>query len=189
MSEFYRVEYGGNQYSVPYTHIHLHVDLKVTQSTIHVFYEREKIAEHAINQGIRQDICLDEHISPAHRAQKGLSKDEIIFWANRTGPNTAQYVCYVLNQKRDLARNIKSLNKLRKWVVDNQKSHCLEEACDFASQRQIYALDRLQRIIANNAYQIQQHPLSDALNSHISTPHHNIRGADYYFRNSGVAHA
>lgn len=117
-----------------------------------------------------------------------MSKDEIIHWANRAGPNTSHYVCHILNQKRDLARNIKSLNKLRKWVVDNQKSHCLEEACDFASQRQIYALDRLQRIIANSAYQIQQQPLSDAL-SHIPTSHHNIRGADYYLQNSGVAHA
>ncbi|MCA4250607.1 IS21 family transposase [Acinetobacter baumannii] len=188
VSEFYRVEYEGNQYSVPYTYIHLHVDLKVTQSAIHIFYEREKIAEHAISHGICLDICLDEHMSPAHRAQKGLSKDEIIHWANRAGPNTSHYVCHILNQKRDLARNIKSLNKLRKWVVDNQKSHCLEEACDFASQRQIYALDRLQRIIANSAYQIQQQPLSDAL-SHIPTSHHNIRGADYYLQNSGVAHA
>ena len=127
-------------------------------------------------------------MSPAHLTQKGLSKDEIIFWANRAGPNTSQYVCHILNQKGDLARNIKSLNKLRKWVVDNQKSHCLEDACDFASQRQIYALDRLQRIIANNAYQIQQ-PLSNVLTGDIPTFHQNIRGANYYLQNSGVAHA
>ena len=49
------------------------------QSAIHVFYEREKIAEHTINHGIHQDMCLDEHMSPEHLAQKGLSKDEIIF--------------------------------------------------------------------------------------------------------------
>ena len=96
------------------------------QSAIHVFYEREKIAEHTINQGIHQDMCLDEHMSPEHLAQKGLSKDEIIFWANRMGLHTSQYVNHILSQKRDLAKNIKSLNKFREWVVDKQKSHCSE---------------------------------------------------------------
>src|SRR5690606_15912125 len=104
VSEFYRVEYGTNQYSVPYTHMHLHVDLKITETTLHIFYEREKIAEHVLNDGIHKDICLDEHMSPEHLAQKGLSKEEIIFWANRTGSNTSQYVHNLLNQKRDLAQ-------------------------------------------------------------------------------------
>ena len=94
-------------------------------------------------------------MSPTHLAQKGLSKDEIILWANRIGSNTSKYVERILAQKRDLARNIKSLNKFRKWVVDNQKSHCLEEACSYALQRFIFALDRLQKIIVNNAYHIQ----------------------------------
>ena len=89
VSEFYRVEYQSNQYSVPYTYAHLQVDIKIMQSAIHVFYEREKIAEHTINQGIHQDMCLDEHMSPEHLAQKGLSKDEIIFWANRMGLHTS----------------------------------------------------------------------------------------------------
>lgn len=186
VSEFYRVEYGTNQYSVPYTHIHLHVDLKITETTLHIFYEREKIAEHVINDGIHKDICLDEHMSPEHLAQKGLSKEEIIFWANRTGSNTSQYVHNILNQKRDLAQSIKSLNKFRKWVVENQMSHCLENACNFAMQRQIYTLDRLRTIIANNTYQLQQ-PI-DTL-SHRPTSHTNIRGIDYYLNNSGVAHA
>ncbi|EXE88608.1 integrase core domain protein [Acinetobacter baumannii 532279] len=181
VSEFYRVEYESNQYSVPYTYTHLRVDIKITKSAIHIFYEREKIAEHVINTHVHQDICLDEHMSPEHLAQKGLSKDEIIFWANRTGPNTSQYVNYILNQKRDLAKNIKSLNKLRKWVTDNQKSHYLEDACQFAMERKIFTLKRLESIISNNAYLIPQAP---DMQSRILTPHQNIRGINYYLQNS-----
>ncbi len=186
VSESYRVEYLTNHYSVPYTHIHLKVDLKIANKSVQIFYEREKIAEHQLSSKTYQDFCLDEHMSPAHLAQKGLSKDEIILWAKRLGPNTAMYVERVLAQKRDLARNIKSLNKFRQWVSDNQKSHCLEEACGYALQRSIFALYRLQKIIANNAYHIQNTP------NEINQPqnfHQNIRGAEYYLESHGVAHA
>ena len=77
VSESYRVEYLTNHYSVPYTHIHLKVDLKISNKAIHIFYEREKIAEHHLSSNTYQDFCLEEHMSPAHLAQKGLSKDEI----------------------------------------------------------------------------------------------------------------
>lgn len=186
VSESYRVEYLTNHYSVPYTHIHLKVDLKISNKAIHIFYEREKIAEHHLSSNTYQDFCLEEHMSPAHLAQKGLSKDEIILWANRIGSNTSKYVEQILAQKRDLARNIKSLNKFRKWVVDNQKSHCLEEACGYALQRFIFALDRLQKIIANNAYHIKDMP--NEINQ-VQSYHQNIRGADYYLKSQGVAHA
>ena len=186
VSESYRVEYLTNHYSVPYTYIHLKVDLKISNNSIHIFYEREKIAEHHLSSNTYQDFCLEEHMSPNHLAQKGLSKDEIILWANRIGSSTSKYVERILAQKRDLARNIKSLNKFRKWVVDNQKSHCLEEACGYALQRFIFALDRLQKIIINNAYHVQDMPneLNQAQNYH-----QNIRGAEYYLKSHGVAHA
>lgn len=186
VSESYRVEYLTNHYSVPYTHINLKVDLKISNKSINIFYEREKIAEHHLSSATYQDYCLEEHMSPAHLVQKGLSKDEIKLWANRIGPNTSMYVERILAQKRDLARNIKSLNKFRQWVVDNQKSHCLEDACSYALQRFIYTLDRLQKIIANNAYHIQSIP--DELNQN-QNYHQNIRGADYYLKSQGAAHA
>ena len=88
VSESYRVEYLTNHYSVPYTHIHLKVDLKISNNSIHIFYEREKIAEHHLSSNTYQDFCLEEHMSPTHLAQKGLSKDEILLWANRIGSNT-----------------------------------------------------------------------------------------------------
>lgn len=177
VSEFYRVEYLTNHYSVPYTHIHLQVDIKISNSAIHIFYEREKIAEHNLSSNTYQDICLDEHMSPKHLAQKGLSKDEIKLWANRIGVNTSIYVDRILAQKRDLARNIKSLNKFREWVIENQKSHCLEDACSYALQRSINTLDRLQKIISNNAYYVNDIPKE--LN-HPQNFHQNIRGAAYY---------
>lgn len=183
VSEFYRIEYQFNQYSVPYAYSHLKVDIKITHSAIHIFYEREKIAEHVINSHIHQDICLDEHMSPEHLAQKGLSKDEIIFWASRIGQSTLQYVDYILTQKRDLAKNIKSLNKFRKWVMDNQKSHSLEGACQFAMERKIFTLKRLESIISNNAHLIPQAP---DIQPRLTTPHHNIRGINYYFQDSEI---
>lgn len=182
VSESYRIEYQTNQYSVPYTYMYLKVDLKIIQSAIHIYYEREKIAEHAINSGIHQDICLDEHLTPEHFVQKGLSKDEIIFWANRIGPNTSQYVHHILSQKRSLAKSILSLNKFRKWVVDNYKSHCLEDACQFAMERQIFTVKRLESIISNNAFVISQ---TSDVQSYTPTPHENIRGADYYLGHLG----
>jgi len=181
VSDSYRVEYKTNNYSVPYTHIHLYVDIKITASAIHIFYEREKIAEHLINTGTYQDVCLDEHMAPEHIAQKGLSRDEIIYWANRIGTHTTQYVHHILSQKRDLAKKIRSLNKFRKWVVENQKSHCLEEACYFAMQRQIFTIKRLQSLISNNAYQIPQP--SDEISYYAPTAHSNIRGVEYYLHN------
>lgn len=126
-------------------------------------------------------------MSPEHLAQKGLSKDEIIFWANRTGSHTSQYVNHILSQKRDLAKNIKSLNKFREWIVNKQKSHCLENACQFAMERQIFTLKRLESIITNNAFLIQ---ITPDIQPRPATPHQNIRGADYYLQHSGVtAHA
>lgn len=186
VSEFYRVEYLTNHYSVPHTHIHLQVDIKISTKAIHIFYEREKIAEHNLSSKTCQDICLEEHMSPAHLAQKGLSKDEIKLWANRIGTNTSIYVDRILAQKRDLARNIKSMNKFRKWVIENQKSHCLEDACAYALLRSMNSLDRLQKIISNNAYHTQDLP-NEITQS--QTYYQNIRGAEYYLKSNGVAHA
>lgn len=186
VSEFYRVEYLTNHYSVPYTHIHLKVDLKISNKSIQIFYEREKIAEHHLRSNTYQDICLDEHMSPTHLAQKGLSKDEIKLWASRIGSNTSMYIETILAQKRDLARNIKSLNKFRQWVVDNQKSYCLEDACAYALQRSINTLERLQKIISNNAYYPQELP--NEINQ-LQTYHQNIRGVEYYLESNGVARA
>lgn len=186
VSDSYRVEYLTNHYSVPYTHIHLKVDLKISNQYIYIFYEREKIAEHQLSPNNYQDFCLEEHMSPAHLITKGLTKDEIKLWAYRIGPNTTTYVERILNQKRDLAGKIKSLNRFRQWVIDNQKSDCLEKACDYALQRYIYTLDRLQKIITNNAYHIKD--ISSELNQ-IQNSHQNIRGAEYYLKSDGKVHA
>ena len=96
------------------------------------------------------------------------------------------YIETILAQKRDLARNIKSLNKFRQWVVDNQKSYCLEDACAYALQRSINTLERLQKIISNNAYYPQELP--NEINQ-LQTYHQNIRGVEYYLESNGVARA
>ena len=59
----------------------------------------------------------------------------------------------------------------------------MESACQFAMERQIFTLKRLESIITNNAFLI---PITPDIQPRPATPHQNIRGADYYLQHSGV---
>lgn len=85
------VEYGRRLYSVPWRLIGSTVWLQVTDSTVNVFADDERVATHA-RRGTEHRSTCDEHL-PEHRGDlrhRGRS-----WWeerAARIGPETAQYV-------------------------------------------------------------------------------------------------
>lgn len=177
VSEFYLVEWQTNFYSVPYQYINLKVDLRVTQNTIEIFYQRERIASHVLCPQQYQTFILSEHKHPNHLLQSTLTPDELLNWASTFGTASSLFFEKIFSMNRGLAVNLKATRGLKRWIVESDLLDRLELACDYAVRLNIYSVERLKSIIKHQSY-LRLNSASATGSMH--NPHQNIRGADYY---------
>lgn len=176
VSEFYQFTVDGNIYSVPYTLIGKKLDIGITSCEVQFFYENELIASHDLLMGYGEASILEEHMPANHRLYNALSPASIKQWAKSVGNYVYEFVDQVLNKSKQLARNIKSLNKMRDYVLENKLDAVLNQACEYALKYNLLAVTDLLYVLKNRKY-IQ------AINTNqtIHRPTHaNLRGANYF---------
>lgn len=168
----YHITYLSNYYSVPHDYIRKKVEIKVINNQLYVYYDKKIIAQHFVLVGSDKISTLDEHKMDNHRLKDYLSKDSILNWSESVGANTLSYCKFIIQKDPNLYNNLQYLFNLRDWVKQQQLSHRLESALEYACKLQIQNLARLKTIIETQSYL--------EANNVTSKKHKNLRGAKYY---------
>ncbi len=122
----YHISVDGMLYSVPYEYIKKKVDVKVTDTTIEIFYNHNRIASHRRLKGRPgQYSTVTEHMPEDHQKYLEWNGDRFRKWAERIGINTYTVVNAILTSKRvEQERFVRVSNELieKMWAkIDTQE--------------------------------------------------------------------
>ena len=96
----YHISVDGMLYSVPYEYIKKKVDIRVTDTTIEIFYNHNRIASHRRLKGRPgQYSTITEHMPADHQKYLEWNGDRFRKWAERIGINTYTAVNAILTSK------------------------------------------------------------------------------------------
>ena len=128
----YLISDGKNKYSVPFDLIGEEVDIRLTKSTVEVFFHGSRVASHKRSEvQLRDPIIQPEHMPMEHRKYLSYSSEEFMRWAQSVGTHTAEVVTYFLASGREPEQGYKPCASLTK-LGDKYGHVRLENACERA---------------------------------------------------------
>lgn len=166
-------------YSVPYEYIKRKVDVRITDKTIEVFYNHNRIASQRRLFGRPgQYGTIVEHMPPDHQKYLEWNGDRFREWAKRIGINTYEVVNVILTSGRVEQQSYKSCMGLLK-LAERHSTDRLEEACKKALS---YSATPSYKSIKNILATKQDSPIPSANAEHEKSPiqYSITRGARYY---------
>ena len=178
----YHISVDGMLYSVPYEFIKRKVDVRVTDTTIEIFYNHNRIASHRRLYGRKgQYSTIAEHMPEDHQKYLEWNGDRFRQWAERIGINTSKVVNALLASQRVEQQSYRSCMGLLK-LADKYSVDRLEAAC---ARALTYTASPSYKSIKNILVAGQEHISSEKSKESPSTTsnqHAITRGADYYRR-------
>ena len=177
-------------YSCPYVLIGKDVDVRVTDSSVEIFFGQERVASHRRLYGRKgQYSTTPDHMPEKHRNFQEWNGDRFRQWARKIGTNTYRVTETILASKPVEEQSYLTCRSLLK-LADTYSDAMLEEACGKAcqfSQRPSYnsvknILQAMKRKDAKDSLEISATSESKSKNRFGIT-----RGADYY--GGGAGHA
>ena len=162
-------------YSVPYEYIKRKVDVRITDKTLEVFYNHNRIASHRRLYGRKgQYRTIVEHMPEDHQKYLEWNGNRFRKWAERIGSNMYKVVDAILTSKRVEQQTYKSCMGLLK-LADKYSVERLEVACKKAlSFTATPSYKSIKNILTDGQDKSQIEP---------ETTHNNhgiTRGAGYY---------
>ena len=177
----YHISVDGMLYSVPFEFIKKKVDVRVTDYTIEIFYNHNRIASHRRLRGrMGQYSTITEHMPEDHQKYLEWNGDRFRKWAERIGINTYTVVNAILTSKGVEQQTYRSCMGLLK-LAERHSDVTLEAACEKALT---YTASPSYKSI-KNILVTQSDKLISETKADIETTHKTrgiTRGADYYRR-------
>ena len=181
----YHISFAGMLYSVPHEYIKRKVDVRVTDKTIEIFYNHNRIASHRRLYGRKgQYSTVTEHMPASHQQYLEWNGDRFRKWAEQIGSSTCQVVDAILTSKRVEQQSYRSCMGLLK-LADKYSASRLEAACQKALTFTATPSYKSIKNVLDTGCDLMETPdkaptcshTESAKNSHALT-----RGADYYRR-------
>jgi len=147
----YHISIDSMFYSVPYELIGKAVDVRVSDSTIEIYFNHLRAASHQTLYGkFGQFATLKEHMPQNHRLYLEQTPEEALKWASDIGDNTLAIVTFVLNQydvEKQALNAIFTLKKLERKYTTYE----IERACrDVLNATNRPTVKSVQTIIQSN---------------------------------------
>lgn len=125
----YLISDGINKYSVPFDLIGEQVDIRVTNTTVEVFYHGGRVASHVRKLKAQLDpIRKIEHMPTAHQKYLSYASDEFLGWAESIGKSTLRVVEHFLSSNKEPEQGYKYCVSLMK-TADRYGNNRIENAC------------------------------------------------------------
>ena len=125
----YHITVDHMNYSVPYEYIKQKVDVRLTSSTVEIYFCGTRVASHLRLHGRpNQYSTLEDHMPPEHTAYLQWNGDRFLRWAASIGENTAAVVRVFLTAHKVEQQGYKSCMALLK-LSEYYSSRRLEDAC------------------------------------------------------------
>lgn len=176
----YHISIDGMLYSVPYEYIKRKVDVRVTGTTIEVFYNQSRIASHRRLYGRKgQYSTITEHMPADHQEYLEWNGDRFRRWASQIGPYTGEVINAILTSQRVEQQSYRGCMGVLK-LADRYSNDRLEAACKKAlSYTASPSYKSIKNILAVSQDKDEQ---SSTQTEESHNPHAITRGADYYRR-------
>lgn len=173
----YHVPVDHHDYSVPYQRATDEVEIRLSASTVEIFYKNKRCASHVRSFEYGGTTTNPEHLPASHR--KHLDESDVGYetWAATIGPNTLALVRTILVERPHPEHGLRSCRGL-KSLVRVYESPRLEAACERALIAGALSYLNVESILKHG---LDQQPLAEPESELApSLEHENIRGADYY---------
>ena len=176
----YHISVDGMLYSVPYEYIKRKVDVRVTDTTIEIFYNHNRIASHPRLKGRPgQYSTITSHMPEDHQKYLEWNGDRFRKWAERIGINTYSVVNALLTSKSVEQQAYRGCMGLLK-LSERYSETLLEAACKKAlSYTSSPSYKSIKNIIVTGLEKLDPEK-SESQSTHKTKGI--TRGADYYRR-------
>lgn len=164
-------------YSVPYQYIKNKVDVRITDTTVEIFYNHNRIASHRRLYGRSgQYSTATEHMPQEHQKYLEWNGDRFRKWADSIGINTSKVVDAILTSGRIEQQSYRSCMGLLK-LAEKYSPEKLEQVCSKALS---YSGKPSYKSIKNLLAATKDAPDTESESSQAVKPHGITRGARYY---------
>jgi transposase len=171
----YHVAVDNHYYSVPYTLVHKQVDVRLTEKTVELFHNGQRVAAHVRSHQPGRFTTLDEHRPKSHQKHLQWTPGRMIEWAGNIGPECAKVIEKILADRPHPEMGFRSclgIIRLGKAVGSAR----LEAACRRALHFGACSYTSINSILQK---QLEAQPLEQDLPLPSPT-HENLRGGPYY---------
>ena len=175
----YHISVDSMYYSVPHEYIKRKVDVRVTESTIEVFYKQARIASHRRLYGRKgQYSTVTAHMPEDHQKYLEWNGDRFRRWGAQIGLSTATVVNAILTSQRVEQQSYRSCMGLLK-LTDKYSPARLENACTLAlSYTASPSYKNVKDILATG----RDKTLAEKKDEVQPNPYALTRGSEYYRR-------
>ena len=140
MGPNYHISVERMNYSVPFEYIKQKVDVRLTRSTVEVFYGGNRICSHPRLYGrFNQYSTIQAHMPPEHQKYVQWNGERFIHWAGKVGSNTQVVVQAILGSYKVEQQGYKSCMGLLK-LADKYTPERLENNTHPALLSRIFRL-------------------------------------------------
>jgi transposase len=176
----YHIEYEQHYYSVPHHLVKQLVEIQCSDQTVAVYYQGQRMASHARSYRPGAHSTCAEHMPRNHRAMRDWSPERFLRWAADIGPQTAEVVKYLLQEKRHKEQSYRRILAL----LGNAKKYGrerLNNACGRALLINSPTRTSVESILKQGLDQVSVETPPNTVQEELSLDsHENIRGEDYY---------
>jgi transposase len=174
----YHVVVDWHFYSVPYALRHEQLEARLTQATVEIFNDRNRVWAHR-RSGVRGGFTtVTEHMPSAHRAQAEWTPTRILAWAEKLGPGTRQLADEILRERPHPEQGFRSclgILRLAKRYGDDR----VEAACRRALSVRARSYRHVESILKRGLDRTTP-PNSETAAPTPPIHHENVRGRRYY---------
>lgn len=171
----YHICYDDHNYSVPYTYIHMEVEIRATFNTIEVFYKSQRICSHQRRNDKYGYSTVKEHMPPSHQKYIEWTPERILKWAEKYGQSVKELVEKIMSSRKYPEQAYKSclgIIRLQKHFSSDR----LNTACYRALEYNVSSYKGVRNILKNGLDKINQ----DKAVRKSPRQHENIRGSGFY---------
>jgi transposase len=180
----YHCELFRNFYSVPYQLVHEVIEVRLTASTVELFYKGRRVASHVRLWGIGQYSTDPQHMPVAHQQHLEWTPSRLIGWAEENGTHLAAFVSALLASKLHPEQGYRACLGLMR-LGKRYSAARLDDACARALTVGAIAYRSVKSMLDTG---LDRQPLAGQGAVLALDPHANVRGAAYYAAGGDVAH-
>ena len=176
----YHISVDKNFYSVPYEYIKHEMDVRITSTTIEVFYNNHRICSHPRLYGKSEQYhTIPEHMPEKHKCYTEWNAERFISWAKSIGKYTEAAITAILSFHKIEQQGYRACIGVLK-LGDKYGVNRLESACEKAlSYTPSPSYKNIDSILKSGSDKIESSKKDAKL---VDESHSFIRGAEYYGR-------
>jgi transposase len=172
----YCVEFEGHRYSVPFTLVGRHVEVRANLNTVEIFCDSLRVCGHPRSISRRGFTIEKAHMPVAHREYAEWTPERLGSWAAHTGPSTQEYVRRMMASRLHPQQAFRScmgiLSLSRSFTPERLEAACAR-ALRFGGQGYRNVKTILEKGLDQEESSAQ--PILVEVGVHA-----NVRGAEYY---------